>query len=151
MLHFFYSVYLKFLAQFTCLCSNEKRAIKLHIFPPKHDDITFIHLYILLTDTDKHRTTCLGYVWFNSVLSKGERQSSPKQSRGGSAGLLQKELPMEQLCFQGPSADNASNPIPLGKRLKEEGNHHHIFLFAPLSKHIHTKKVVGRVEITQWL
>lgn len=116
--------------------SNDK-AIKLYSCLLKRDDFTSIHLYILLTDTDKHRTTCLRYVWFNSLLSKRERQRSPRQSKGGSAGLLQKELQLEQLCFQGPSADNASNSIPLGHRLEEEeeGNHQHILLSAPLNKH----------------
>lgn len=58
-------------------------------------------------------------MWFNLVLSKAEQRYSPKQGREGVCWVIT-ERELQQLCFQGPSADNASNLIPQGQRLEEE-------------------------------
>ncbi len=79
-----------------------------------------------------------------------------KQSGEGVCWVIT-ERELQQLFFQGPSADNASNTIPQGQRLEEEeegGNCQAIPHLPPLSKCISKQKRRGeetRLEITHWL
>jgi len=90
----------------------------------------------------------------DSIQSKADWRYFPKQSREGIWWVIT-DRELQQLCFQGPSADNASNRIPTGATVQGRrgggGGNHHTIPHLPLQANTSAKQKRWSGEIGNYI